>query len=54
MRVTKYRPVAKRWLCKQRPFLGNSSVNMFPLLGNNTWTTTIETDCFYVTHSEIL
>jgi hypothetical protein len=28
-----YRPVAKLWLCKQRPFLGNSSVNTFPLLG---------------------
>jgi hypothetical protein len=29
-----YRPVAKRWLCKQRPFLGNGSVNRFPLLGS--------------------
>jgi hypothetical protein len=28
-----YRPVAKRRLCKQRQFLGNGSVNTFPLLG---------------------
>jgi hypothetical protein len=25
-----YRPVVKNWLCKQRPFLGNGSVNTFP------------------------
>jgi hypothetical protein len=29
-----YRPVANRWLSEQRPFLGNSSVNTFPLLGS--------------------
>jgi hypothetical protein len=29
-----YRPVAKRVLFKQRPFLGNGSVNTFPLLGS--------------------
>jgi hypothetical protein len=28
------RPVAKRWLRKQQPFLGNGSVNTFPLLGS--------------------
>jgi hypothetical protein len=28
------RPVAKRCLCKQRPFLGNGSVNTFALLGS--------------------
>jgi hypothetical protein len=31
--IVAYRPVAKRWLCKQRPFLGNDLVNTFPLLG---------------------
>jgi hypothetical protein len=29
-----YRPVAKQWLCKQRPLLGNSSVDTFLLLGS--------------------
>jgi hypothetical protein len=29
-----YRSVAKQWLCKQRPFLGNGSVNTFRLLGS--------------------
>jgi hypothetical protein len=29
-----YRPIAKRRLCKQRPFLGNGSVNTFPLVGS--------------------
>jgi hypothetical protein len=28
------RLVAKQWLCKQRPFLGNGSVNTFQLLGS--------------------
>jgi hypothetical protein len=32
--IVAYRPVAKRWLCKQWPFLGNGSVNMFLLLGS--------------------
>jgi hypothetical protein len=32
--IVAYRPVAKRWLCKRRPFLGNISVNTFPLLGS--------------------
>jgi hypothetical protein len=32
--IVAYRPVAKRWLYKQRPFLGNGSVNTFLLLGN--------------------
>jgi hypothetical protein len=32
--IVAYRPVAKQWLCKQRPFLGNGSVNTFPLLGS--------------------
>jgi hypothetical protein len=31
--IVAYRPVAKQWLCKQRPFLGSGSVNTFPLLG---------------------
>jgi hypothetical protein len=30
--IVAYRPVAKRWLYKQRPFLGNGSVNTFSLL----------------------
>jgi hypothetical protein len=30
--IVAYRPVAKQWLCKQRPFLSNGSVNTFPLL----------------------
>jgi hypothetical protein len=30
----RYNTVAKRWFCKQRPFLGIGSVNMFPLLGS--------------------
>jgi hypothetical protein len=30
--IVAYRPVYKWWLCKQRPFLGNGSVNTFPLL----------------------
>jgi hypothetical protein len=29
-----YQPVAKRWLCKQRPLLRNGSVNTVPLLGS--------------------
>jgi hypothetical protein len=29
-----YRPIAKRRFCKQRPFLGNGSVNTFSLLGS--------------------
>jgi hypothetical protein len=28
--IVAYRPVAKRWLCKQRPFLSNGSINTFP------------------------
>jgi hypothetical protein len=28
--IVAYRPVAKRWLCKQRPFLGNGWFNAFP------------------------
>jgi hypothetical protein len=32
--IVAYRPVAKQWLCKQRPFLGIGSVNTFPLLGS--------------------
>jgi hypothetical protein len=32
--IVAYRPVAKRWLCKHLPFLGNGSVNTFPLLGS--------------------
>jgi hypothetical protein len=30
-----YRHVAKRWLCKPRPFLGNRLINTFPLILNN-------------------
>jgi hypothetical protein len=33
MYIVAYRPVTKWGLCKQRPFLGNGSVNTFPLLG---------------------
>jgi hypothetical protein len=49
--IVVYRPVAKQWLCKQRPFLGNGSVNTFPLLDNRfviiqQFTTTVETWCF--------
>jgi hypothetical protein len=33
LNIVEYRSVVRRWLCKQRPFLGNGSVNMFPLLG---------------------
>jgi hypothetical protein len=33
-----YRPVAKRWLCKQWQFLGNGYVNTFPLLGSRLLT----------------
>jgi hypothetical protein len=33
--IVVYKPVAKRWLCEQRPFLGNGSVNTFPLLGRS-------------------
>jgi hypothetical protein len=29
--IAAYKPVAKWWLCKQRPFLGDDSVNTFPL-----------------------
>jgi hypothetical protein len=29
-----YRPVAKRWLCKQRPLLCNGWINTFPLPGS--------------------
>jgi hypothetical protein len=32
--IVVYRPVTKRWLCKQQPFLGNSLVNTFLLLGS--------------------
>jgi hypothetical protein len=32
--IVAYRPIAKQWLRKQRLFLGNSSINMFPLLGS--------------------
>jgi hypothetical protein len=32
--IVAYKPVAKRRLCKQRPFLGNGSVNTFLLLGS--------------------
>jgi hypothetical protein len=32
--IVAYRPVAKCWLCKQRPFLGNGSVNTFPMPGD--------------------
>jgi hypothetical protein len=32
--ILAYRPVAMRWLWPQRPFLGNGSVNTFPLLGS--------------------
>jgi hypothetical protein len=32
--ILAYRPLAERQLCKQRPFLGNGSVNSFPLLGS--------------------
>jgi hypothetical protein len=32
--IVAYRPTAKGWLCKQSPFLGNGSVNTFPLLGS--------------------
>jgi hypothetical protein len=31
-----YRPVAKQWLYEQRPFLGNGSVNTFPLLNSRS------------------
>jgi hypothetical protein len=31
--IVAYRLVAKLWLVEQRPFLGNGSVNTFPLLG---------------------
>jgi hypothetical protein len=34
MDIVAYRFFAKRWLYKQRPFLGNGSVNTFPLLGS--------------------
>jgi hypothetical protein len=30
--IVAYRTVAKQWRCKKRPFLGNGSVNTFPLL----------------------
>jgi hypothetical protein len=29
--IVAHRPVAKQWLCKQRPFLRNNQVNKFPL-----------------------
>jgi hypothetical protein len=32
--IVSYRPTDMRWLCKQRPFLGNGWVNIFPLLGS--------------------
>jgi hypothetical protein len=32
--IVAYRPIAKGWLCKERPFLGSGSVNPFPLPGN--------------------
>jgi hypothetical protein len=32
--IVAYRPAAEEWLHKQRPFLGNGSVNTFPLLGS--------------------
>jgi hypothetical protein len=32
--IVAYRSIAKQWLCKQWPFLGNSWVNTFPLLGS--------------------
>jgi hypothetical protein len=32
--IVAYRPVAKLWLCKQRPFLGIGWVKTFPLLGS--------------------
>jgi hypothetical protein len=34
LHIVAYRQVAKLWLCKQRPFLGNSSVNTFQFLGS--------------------
>jgi hypothetical protein len=36
-RIAAYRPVAKQWLCKQRPLLGNA---------RNTYTTTIKSSVF--------
>jgi hypothetical protein len=32
--IVVYGPIAKRWLSKQQPFLGNGSVNTSPLLDN--------------------
>jgi hypothetical protein len=32
--IVAYRPVTKRWVCTKRPFLGNGSINTFPLLGS--------------------
>jgi hypothetical protein len=32
--IVAYIPVAKRSLCKKRPFVGNGSVNTFHLLDN--------------------
>jgi hypothetical protein len=34
LNIVAYRTVAKRRLCKQRPFQGNGSVKKFPLLGS--------------------
>jgi hypothetical protein len=33
--IVAYRPIDKRELCKQRPFLGNGSVNTFPRKQNS-------------------
>jgi hypothetical protein len=48
--IVAYSPVSKQWLCKQRPFLGNGSVNTFLLLGARflmqQLDATRETECF--------
>jgi hypothetical protein len=32
--IVAHRPIAKQRLCKQQTFLGNSSINTFPLLAS--------------------
>jgi hypothetical protein len=54
--IVAYRQLAKRWLCKQRQLLGNSSLNTFPeqWIRTQQWICCFKTGVFYVVRAEIL